>query len=76
MSSIEKFMNRLDSESESKVREEPKIPDETAKEFIQVSDGDDATTSNANFDSTYGRGSVHVDLHLLKSTGALVPSDA
>ena len=76
MSSIEKFMNRLDSESESKVREEPINPDENAKEFIQISDGDDANASNDNFDNAYGRGRVHVDLNLLKSTGALVPSDA
>jgi len=76
MSSIEKFMNRLDSASESKVREEPINQDENAKEFIQVSDGDDAIASNTNFDNAYGRGSVHIDLQLLKSTGALVPSEA
>ena len=76
MSSIEKFMNRLDSISEPKAREEPKLPAETAKEFLQISDGDDAVSSNTNFDNTYGTGSVHVNLELLKSTGALVPSDA
>jgi len=76
MSSIEKFMNRLDSMNDSKLQEGPKFPDETAKKFLQVSDGDDAASSNANFDNTYGTGSVYIDLDFLKVTGALVPSNA
>ena len=69
-------MNRLDSANESKEQQEPRNSDETTKEFIQISDGDDVNSSNTNFDNTYGRDSVHVDLELLKSTNALVPSDA
>jgi len=76
MSSIEKFMNRLEAQGDSKMSTGLKLPDETAKQFLQVSDGDDAVSSNANFDNTYGMGSVFIDLDLLKITGALVPSNA
>ncbi len=76
MSSIEKFMNRLDAANESKKHQYPQMSEEVAKDFLQVSDGDDEVSSNTNFDKTYGQGKVHVNLDLLKSAGALVPSNA